>query len=109
LAEFTQDEIQDKIQAAFGPEGPLAKTLPGYEFRESQLEMAFGVLRSFFTSRHALVESGTGTGKSIAYGLPIPAAKWLFPPIPLTSKNSLFIKTFHLLSTPWTWSSGIAW
>ncbi len=74
MAEFTQDEIQDKIQAAFGPEGPLAKTLPGYEFRESQLEMAFGVLRSFFTSRHALVESGTGTGKSIAYL--VPAILW---------------------------------
>ena len=74
MTEFTQDEIQDKIQAAFGPEGPLAKTLPGYEFRESQLEMAFGVLRSFFTSRHALVESGTGTGKSIAYL--VPAILW---------------------------------
>lgn len=66
--------MQDKIQAVFGPEGPLAKTLPGYEFRESQREMAFGVLRSFFTSRHALVESGTGTGKSIAYL--VPAILW---------------------------------
>jgi Rad3-related DNA helicase/DNA-binding NarL/FixJ family response regulator len=48
--------------------------MSGYEFRGSQLEMAFGVLRSFFTSRHALVESGTGTGKSIAYL--VPAILW---------------------------------
>ena len=74
MTEVTQEEIQDKIQAVFGPEGPLAKTVSGYEFRGSQLEMAFGVLRSFFTSRHALVESGTGTGKSIAYL--VPAILW---------------------------------
>jgi len=43
-------------------------------FRESQQEMAFGVLRSFLTSRHAFMESGTGTGKSIAYL--VPAILW---------------------------------
>lgn len=66
--------MQDTIRAIFEPEGPLAKTLPAYEFRESQPAMAEGVLRSFFTSRHALIESGTGTGKSIAYL--VPAILW---------------------------------
>lgn len=70
MAEFRQGRIQERIRTVFEPEGLLAKALPGYEFRESQLEMAFGVLRSFQTSRHALMESGTGTGKSIAYLVP---------------------------------------
>ena len=74
MTEFNQNQIQDKIKAVFETDGPLANALPGYEFRESQQEMAFGVWRSFSTSRHALMESGTGTGKSIAYL--VPAIMW---------------------------------
>ncbi|NLS45092.1 MAG: DEAD/DEAH box helicase family protein [Firmicutes bacterium] len=70
------DQIRNKIQEVFGTGGILAKTFPGYEFRETQQEMALGVLRSFSTSRHALIESGTGTGKSIAYL--VPAILWAF-------------------------------
>ncbi len=54
----------------FGPTGPLAQKLPGYELRPSQLEMAEAVKRALLTRRHALIEAPTGTGKSIAYLLP---------------------------------------
>jgi len=74
LAELKQDRIQEKIRTIFEPEGLLAKALPRYEFRESQQQMAHMVLRSFLTSRHALMESGTGTGKSVAYL--VPAILW---------------------------------
>ena len=70
MAELSVKQIRNKIQAVFEADGPLANALPGYEFRESQQEMAMGVWRSFSTSRHALMESGTGTGKSIAYLVP---------------------------------------
>ena len=54
----------------FGPEGPLARTHPAYEFRRGQLQMAEAVERAFEEKRHLLVEAGTGTGKTLAYLIP---------------------------------------
>ncbi len=54
----------------FGPEGPLAQTLEGYELRPSQVEMAQAVKRALAARSVALIEAPTGTGKSIAYLLP---------------------------------------
>jgi len=55
----------------FGPGGRLEKCLPsGYEFRPSQLEMAEIVEEAFLRKQHALVEAGTGTGKTMAYLIP---------------------------------------
>ncbi len=55
----------------FGPGGRLEKCLPsGYEFRPSQLEMAELVEEAFLRKQHALVEAGTGTGKTMAYLIP---------------------------------------
>lgn len=60
----------DQIQSRLGPTGQLANTLPGYEARPGQLEMARTVLESFNSDGLAVVEAGTGTGKSLAYLLP---------------------------------------
>ncbi len=55
----------------FGPGGLLAKCMRGgYEHRSTQLEMAELVHQAFETRRHAIVEAGTGTGKTLAYLLP---------------------------------------
>src|SRR4029077_6423210 len=54
----------------FGPGGLLAKRHPAYEFRRSQLEMAEIAEEAFRRRQHALVEAGTGTGKTLAYLLP---------------------------------------
>ncbi len=54
----------------FGPEGLLAKRHPAYEFRRSQLEMAEIVSEAFDKHQHALIEAGTGTGKTLAYLIP---------------------------------------
>lgn len=54
----------------FGPDGPLAAALPGYELRPSQVEMAQAVKRALLEPSVALIEAPTGTGKSIAYLLP---------------------------------------
>ncbi len=53
-----------------GPEGPLARDWPGYEPRPGQLAMALEVARAFRENDFALVEAGTGTGKTLAYLLP---------------------------------------
>src|SRR5882724_1429086 len=41
-----------------------------YEYRPAQLEMAELVNDAFETRHHAIVEAGTGTGKTLAYLLP---------------------------------------
>ncbi len=53
-----------------GPEGRIAKRLPGYEHRREQLAMAEAVERAIAARRHQIVEAGTGVGKSFAYLVP---------------------------------------
>jgi ATP-dependent DNA helicase DinG len=55
----------------FGPGGFLDKSMiGGYEHRPAQLEMAEAVDDAFEKHHHAIVEAGTGTGKTLAYLLP---------------------------------------
>src|SRR5271155_5129746 len=58
------------IEGIFGTGGLLSKRHPGYEFRKSQLEMAEIVSDAFDKHQHALIEAGTGTGKTLAYLIP---------------------------------------
>ena len=55
----------------FGPGGLLARTHPAYEFRRGQLQMAEAVEQALQDRRHLIVEAGTGTGKTLAYLLPV--------------------------------------
>ena len=56
------------------PGGPIAKLLPSYEEREEQLAMMRAVISAFNEDKIALIEAGTGTGKTLAYL--IPAIYW---------------------------------
>jgi ATP-dependent DNA helicase DinG len=55
----------------FGPGGVLSRTHPAYEFRRGQLQMAQAVEQALAEKRHLIVEAGTGTGKTLAYLLPL--------------------------------------
>ena len=55
----------------FAPGGVLSRTHPSYEFRRGQLQMAQAVEEALETKRHLIVEAGTGTGKTLAYLLPV--------------------------------------
>src|ERR1700682_315034 len=55
----------------FAPGGLLSKTHPAYEFRRGQLQMAQAVEQALEERRHLIVEAGTGTGKTLAYLLPV--------------------------------------
>ena len=55
----------------FGPGGVLSQRHPAYEFRKGQLAMATAVEEAIDQKRHLIVEAGTGTGKTLAYLLPI--------------------------------------
>ncbi|MGI8908280.1 MAG: helicase C-terminal domain-containing protein [Candidatus Sumerlaeaceae bacterium] len=54
----------------FGPDGDLARRMPGYEHRPQQLQMMQLVANAFNRDRLAVAEAGTGTGKSFAYLAP---------------------------------------
>src|SRR5271155_773458 len=58
------------VERIFGEGGLLASRHPGYEFRASQLAMAEVVDAAFQKHQHALIEAGTGTGKTLAYLIP---------------------------------------
>jgi Rad3-related DNA helicase len=51
--------------------GVLDRRLPGYEERPAQVQMAEAVASALANGEHALIEAATGTGKSIAYLLPV--------------------------------------
>ncbi|HTC49304.1 MAG TPA: ATP-dependent DNA helicase [Candidatus Aquilonibacter sp.] len=55
----------------FAPGGVLSRSHPAYEFRRGQLQMAQAVEQALEEKRHLIVEAGTGTGKTLAYLLPV--------------------------------------
>jgi ATP-dependent DNA helicase DinG len=59
------------MQEIFGPGGFLDKCMIGdYEHRPGQLQMAEAVDHAFENHHHAILEAGTGTGKTLAYLIP---------------------------------------
>ncbi len=64
----------EELDALLAPGGALWNVHDGYEDRPGQREMLGAVTRRFNDGGAAVVEAGTGTGKSLAYLLP--AARW---------------------------------
>ncbi len=63
----TASQTIDKI---LSPKGLLSKQFQSYEFREEQSEMSHTIQSAIETSKHCLVEAGTGVGKTLAYLIP---------------------------------------
>lgn len=55
----------------FGPGGVLAASMPGWEDRSGQLDMASLIEAAIAEKRNLIVEAGTGTGKTLAYLVPL--------------------------------------
>jgi ATP-dependent DNA helicase DinG len=78
--ESAVETAKPSMREVFGPGGFLEKCMAGgfdpstvsleYEHRPAQLEMAEMVHDAFEKHHHAIVEAGTGTGKTLAYLLP---------------------------------------
>ncbi len=60
----------DEIQDILGPDGLLARQIPGFAFRAQQLEMAREVAAALADAELLITEAGTGTGKTFAYLTP---------------------------------------
>ncbi|MBL7226283.1 MAG: ATP-dependent DNA helicase [Desulfobacteraceae bacterium] len=59
------------IEGILGPKGILARSLQGFEFRPSQLRMALLAEDAIRKKIPALIEAGTGTGKTFGYLVPV--------------------------------------
>ena len=65
---------REAIEGDLGPHGAIAGSLPQYEDRASQREMAGAVADLYNDGGVGLLEAGTGVGKSLAYL--VPALRW---------------------------------
>ncbi|MCU0596692.1 MAG: ATP-dependent DNA helicase [Desulfobacterota bacterium] len=61
----------DDLDQILGPQGSLAGAIPGFEFRPSQLTLAKTVYKALRDKSKAVIEAGTGTGKTLGYLVPI--------------------------------------
>ncbi|VEI45349.1 ATP-dependent helicase [Actinobacillus equuli] len=64
------NKLDNKIIHAFSEEGLLSNNIQGFRPRAAQLEMAQAVGRAVKFATPAVVEAGTGTGKTFAYLVP---------------------------------------
>lgn len=60
----------DEVLSHLRPDSSLSSYLKGYEERPQQLDMASRICAAFNDEKIAIIEAGTGTGKSIAYLIP---------------------------------------
>jgi ATP-dependent DNA helicase DinG len=61
----------NELDQILGPGGVIATSHPLYEHRPGQIKMAGAVMAAIGNNRHLCVEAGTGTGKTLAYLLPV--------------------------------------
>jgi ATP-dependent DNA helicase DinG len=63
--------MSQKIDEILGPGGLFAGAVEGYEPRTSQVGMAHLIEEALRTGSHAMIEGGTGTGKTFGYLVPL--------------------------------------
>ncbi|NTW36474.1 MAG: ATP-dependent DNA helicase, partial [Syntrophobacteraceae bacterium] len=68
---MSTDASAEAIEKILGPQGSLSKAIVGFEFRPSQLKLAKLVQKALRQESKAVIEAGTGTGKTMGYLVPI--------------------------------------
>jgi ATP-dependent DNA helicase DinG len=63
--------LSSAVTAALGPGGALSRHSPGLQPRPGQRDMALAVAHAIENGEHLAVEAGTGTGKTLAYLVPL--------------------------------------
>ncbi|MFZ1550551.1 MAG: ATP-dependent DNA helicase [Anaerolineae bacterium] len=86
------------LRQVLGPGGPVARYLGDrYYFRPGQLQMAETVMQAMRSAGHALIEAGTGSGKSFAYLVP---AIWSGQKVLVATANKLLQDQLWLKDIP---------
>src|SRR5690606_7267153 len=88
------------LEEIFGTDGPLARALPGFRARASQIAMARAVADALATRGWLVTEAGTGTGKTFAYLIPalLSGRRVIVPTGTRTLQDQLFHRDLPLLS-----------
>lgn len=58
------------MQDIFGKQGFISEIIPSFEYRNEQIQMGEFILERLYDSENAIIEAGTGTGKTLAYLVP---------------------------------------
>ena len=64
-------DLSDAIEDILGEKGALSRSFQGFEYRPAQVQMAILISEVLRNRGHAIVEAGTGTGKTMGYLVPI--------------------------------------
>ncbi|MFQ5824449.1 MAG: helicase C-terminal domain-containing protein [bacterium] len=71
---FAEKEVvpinSTELTRIIGKNGPISKKLENYEYRPQQIQMIECVSQAINEDKIAIIEAGTGTGKTLAYLLP---------------------------------------
>jgi ATP-dependent DNA helicase DinG len=68
---MVQEEKIHSMEDLLGQEGALAELVPNFVYREVQVQLANTISSTINEGKNALLEAGTGTGKTFAYLLPL--------------------------------------
>lgn len=92
-------ELQTAIDKTFAEEGPLCQHIEGFKRRDSQVEFAQAVANAIVERETAVVEAGTGTGKTFAYLIPaiLSGSKTIVSTASKTLQDQLFNKDVNLI------------
>jgi ATP-dependent DNA helicase DinG len=63
--------LDQRVSDTLSSRGVLAQTVPGFQPRQGQTDMAMAVSRTVQEGGQLVVEAGTGTGKTYAYLVPV--------------------------------------
>jgi len=88
------------LEAILGPDGVLARALPGFEQRQGQVQMARAVEAALADRTYLIAEAGTGTGKTLAYLLPAlrSGRKVVVSTATKTLQDQIFFKDLPMLA-----------
>lgn len=92
-------ELKTAIDKTFAEEGPLCQHIEGFKRRDSQVEFAQAVANAIVERETAVVEAGTGTGKTFAYLIPaiLSGSKTIVSTASKTLQDQLFNKDVNLI------------
>ncbi len=63
--------LQQRVTETLSSHGALARSVPGFQPREGQTDMAMAVTQTLEQGGQLVVEAGTGVGKTYAYLVPV--------------------------------------
>ena len=94
-----ESDFVREIGMCFSPGGRLARNCPGFVSRSSQIAFAKIVARALENRETAVLEAGTGTGKTFAYLAPVllSGRKAIVSTAGKTLQEQLFNKDFPAL------------